>query len=440
MKRRPLILIAMMAMSMTSFSQVYEVPYLETTGTLVRWWRDSTMVVYVDSLSESRGFLLYTQGQPVAKFASLPASEVVHDMRIVGDEVYFCGTKWGQAMVGSFHITNVFAGTDPIHSTTFSGEPSLSLSTIDFKRLEVFQYYGVKVMALVGETMMSGVPNTTVASVYQMGGFWYLNYLYNKDTVVRYTDITCLDDMVVAVGTRADHRGCCFRAFGKVPMFPSVPSVTPHVATEILTNERAVEKVLARDLGDNHMALAYHGEVGKPNTWLHDIRMSPATGLPIAMPNSFYLLPTSGYPYSAGWDIKELSFRNSLLYIQEEGAHLGLGMQSWLHEWDPHSALPQFKSWSFASTSLYSSDIEGVGDRPITSGTTFNGTLELRGAITGPANMPARCNYAQMAYIKDYSIGFGSVDVVDDVLYEPQQDAVHHPVIRCVNVNTLCVR
>ena len=81
-----------------------------------------------------------------------------------------------------------------------------------------------------------------------------------------------------------------------------------------------------------------------------------------------------------------------------------------------------------------------MGDRPITSGTTFNGTLELRGAITGPANMPDRCNYAQMAYIKDYSIGFGSVDVVDDVLYEPQQDAVHHPVISYVNVNTLCVR
>ncbi len=434
-----MILIAMMAVSMTSFSQVYEVPYLETTGTLVRWWRDSTMVVYVDSLGESRGFLLYTQGQPVAQFASLPNSVVVHDMRIVEDNAYFCGTKLGVAVVGSFQITNVFAGIEPIHYCAFFGDPSLLLATEDFKRLEVFQYYGMKVMALVGETMMGSVPSTTVASVYQAGGWWYMNYLYNKDTVVRYTDISCLDDMVVAVGTRADHRGCCFRSFYRTPSFPYNPIVTPAEATEIIASERAVEKVLVRQISDNRMAVSYHGGENSPNTWLHDITMSPVTGQPTAVPMSFWLPPTPSYTYGMGWDLQELACRGGKVYILEKGAHAGQGIQSWIQEWDPVTALPVFRSWKFTSTQLHSADVEGVGGRPVTSGEAASAMLEIRGAIDSFGGLN-ECNTQQQTEVTKDLVGYGSVYVVDDVLYEPQKDAVHYPVIRYVNVNTLCVR
>lgn len=434
MKHNLLIFSCLLLSCLSLRAQVYEVPFNLSMGSIVRWWSDSTVLVYIDSLGESSGFLLYTQGQPVAQFADIPSSVVVHDLRIEGDEAYFCGTKLGVAMTGCFNIPSLFFGGVPIHYTSFMADAFLTY--VDFKRLEVFPFLGLNYLALVGETMMGPIPNTTVASVVFTGTGWYRWNLYNKDTVVRYTDITCLDDMVVAVGTRADHQGCCIRTFLKTMNFPSNPFVVPTAATVVISGDPAVEKVFARQLTMNRMALAYHS--GKPNTWLHDITFSSITGLPVTTPSSFFFSPTSGYPYTAGWNLRELACRRGMLFLQEDAAHLGSGMQSWLLEWDPTLVMPQFICWSFLPTWLHSSDVEGIGDRPITSGETATTALELRGAINAPLSTPGRCNYAQLAIIKDSGIGLSSVEVIDDVLNGSAFDNLHYPNLRVIDVRPLC--
>ena len=268
MRHKGFILTALFLLSLGSAqAQVYEMPSFISNESVVRWWKDSTILVYTWQSSTLHGFLLYTKGQTAAQF--IDYSDAGARALYVGGSYsavdncgffYFCGNNGSQAAVGGFAIPSLPSG-GPVYHTWLPHIDVFDMDSVAFTRMELFEDSGLVCLALVGETKVGStvnMPNTTVATEFLIPGSmaWYGCLIYNKDSVVRYTDITCLDSVIVAVGTRADHIGCCYRPFEKSWHFPTNPLLT-NSAVEIISGSRALEKVLARKIAGDRMALAF---------------------------------------------------------------------------------------------------------------------------------------------------------------------------------------
>lgn len=367
-------------------AQVADVETMFPNVSHVRWWRQSTVLAYSETTGMQSDFVLYTRGVSPARCLPLPADIRVCDVRIKDDTAYFCGTRNGKGVTGLFSIDELSSGNDvTVHYAVIDTIDYPLLFPKAFTRMELFDSFGKTYWAVVADGETSSIlhtPVSTVASVRYSGTYWETRFSYNKDTVVRYTDITCLDSLIVGVGTRADRRGCCIRTFERKFDFPYHPA-PPNFAIELNTADHAAERVLARRIKGNRMAVAFHVDSVKPGTWLVDLTLQP-NGSPSLTPQGYYLPATAGCPYGAGWEMRELAGEGGSMYLLEEAAHQGTGMQSWLHKWQPLVDPAHIGSWTFLPSTILSADVEQNYDDPVTTGATDTATLELRyPVITG---------------------------------------------------------
>lgn len=167
MRHKGFILTALFLLSLGSAqAQVYEMPSFISNESVVRWWKDSTILVYTWQSSTLHGFLLYTKGQTAAQFIDLPGSIIVRYLQIMNDWVYFCGNNGSQAAVGGFAIPSLPSG-GPVYHTWLPHIDVFDMDSVAFTRMELFEDSGLVCLALVGETKVGStvnMPNTFLPS------------------------------------------------------------------------------------------------------------------------------------------------------------------------------------------------------------------------------------------------------------------------------------
>ncbi len=340
-------------------AQVREFNIGATDNSIVRTVDDTTLLIYTQPSAGDGYFLLYKTGAASALAFRLPVGWEVRDVRIYnGVDAYFCGTDGTRGLVGMFDIASAFSGTGAVNYTPCSGFLPVGFHPTDLKRLELYEY-GVNVcMAMAGDSEWDGIGNnTTVVSAYiDAVGNWRLAYYANKNHLMDFTDVACLDDVVVAVGTDIYGNGCYVKTFQKNERFPCWAYDQDHK----LGINFGVQKgeVLATHREGNTVVLAQYceGKVGYA-TALYEMELSPLTGLPVSPTIGTWLsLPPAYQPYGPSWRMLELDWYADSVWLLQKAEYAMAavsGVADWVmrvplaalsgtaHAWHPHQCNAQ---------------------------------------------------------------------------------------------------
>ena len=129
------------------------------------------------------------------------------------------------------------------------------------------------IIAAVGNTIIEPIPSyasSTVLSAFHPTGaaFWDCRLLYNKDALIRYSDIACLDDVIAAVGCDNNNTGCYVKMFPRISNFVEIGyALTPGQAWKVDAAPTA-GPVLAEEIRGNDFAAAQFSQL-KTSTVLH---------------------------------------------------------------------------------------------------------------------------------------------------------------------------
>lgn len=201
-----LIILSSFFFSTAASAQVTELHIGANLNSIVRNVDETTQLIYTEVSPTESYFVLYHEGHPTADVFRLPSNHSpfhIKDVRINEREAYFCGTADGMGMVGKFDIPDVFSGTGQV-DYGFLGFTSDNTVYVDsLCRLELYNA-GIRVcMAMVGVARYDGMTTSPVVSARLIGTSWKFYTDAQKDEY-RFTDISCLDDMIVASGTYQD--------------------------------------------------------------------------------------------------------------------------------------------------------------------------------------------------------------------------------------------
>lgn len=109
-------------------------------------------------------------------------------------------------LVGTFDIPSIFGGTGSVNYGLVGSTFSATNEPVDItclRRLELFHIGSQECMAMVGDASYSELTIHPVVSAYLAGGTWYYGSDLQKNDII-FTDITCLDQLIVATGTFMD--------------------------------------------------------------------------------------------------------------------------------------------------------------------------------------------------------------------------------------------
>ena len=124
------------------------------------------------------------------------------------------------------------------------------------------------------------LPNTTVMSAYwDASGNCSYHCFCNKDMSMSFTDVACLDEVIVAVGTDPQGEGCYMKTFERQDDFPVNP--IDHGKKISIDFERPMGDVLAEYKEGNTMVLSQYNKITSGiSTVLYRTEVSPTTGRP----------------------------------------------------------------------------------------------------------------------------------------------------------------
>jgi hypothetical protein len=241
---------------------------------------------------------------------------MVHDFRIYdGWEAYFCGTSGEMAVVGMFRIPSVFflgGGIRmwtiplPVYYPNYQYISGL-VWLRDLTRLSLYEVGGQVCMAMVGEAIfdpVSQIPKTVVVSSYFDGAQWNLYVDASKPyNFIRFTDIECLDDVIVAVGTDVNNSGCYMKTYKKMLDFPGKPC-TAGAGFRIPFKNPVGKALVAKYLG-NEAAIAHYDASG--STVMHRVAFDATGAIPTMTAATWQSSPSSVYGYSADWKMFEMA-------------------------------------------------------------------------------------------------------------------------------------
>lgn len=410
MKRIFLIIFSLL-FSWTVTAQVREVQIAANVNSIVRQLDDTTVLMYAEGGAPSVGsFLLYEDGDVSAQVLTLPTYMHVRDMRIWDKQyAYFCGyIDWigssTLAMVGCFDIAATSGGAGNIDWAYFSSSsPSSCPEPTAMRRLELFETGDTVCMAMVGDAIFGGDSITTVMSAHKTGSSsWMASVLIHKGDY-KFTDLTVLRHLVVAVGTYAADTGCIVEPFRRTLYFPAQP-LDPYWAHRFDFGSPVGEVLVAQEHGDIAV-MAHYDQADGLRTVLQRTAFDTTTGVPTVL-QALVVPPASTETYDAGKRLWELTVAGGDSYLLQRGCY-----PAWpgINDWRIKVSLPWSASvdgWRLFWEKAYSLDVTSA--RWVT-------TRENQLRLQGPQWMPG----TEECYKHETISGTITFSVVQKPYFEP---------------------
>ena len=366
---------------LAAWAQVAEVSGVPSKKEIVRSLDGRYSIVYSNDAGLNCFVLDDPYTQPL-RF-SLPATMLVNDIEVDGDNVFFCGSMGPHGMVGYFDWRKVFWYNDRVYFTVCNSNYSSEGHYIHIDNYTRMDYFyditsGRHVLALVGNSVVDDylllnrtvVAAASTTTLYPPSS-WAFRYLYNKDGKITYTDIAALDRSVVAVGHH-DGRGCFLRTFKKGYDFPSYPYDTAFATEIILDGVSAVGPSLVEGIAPDVVSVVHQGT--GTTTVGHRLFVNPATGVVSAAADSYYFTTMSTV---SSFDLFDLRF-NNILYLLEDADHLAVGAKSrWLDMLPTTTSPATIDSHRLLIGSQTSIDVSWQFFKPITAGSSPSGLLSM---------------------------------------------------------------
>ena len=241
MKRSFALIVTLLLSTAIAAAQVQEFQIGAQQNSIIRTVDDEHVLIYTQNADNQKYFLLCKRGSNTAQAFQVPNLWEVRDVRIHnGSDAYFCGTNGVVGMVGMFNINSLFSGTEPLNYSFFSWSPAGYVLPTDLKRLKLYEVGGRVNMAMTGSSLWNIaalVPNTTVVSACLNGGGWDVVSYINKDMEMAFTDVACLESVIVAVGTDSNGEERHLITFEKTTGFPQFPTDCPSPASKAATRK-----------------------------------------------------------------------------------------------------------------------------------------------------------------------------------------------------------
>ena len=440
MKQKIVLIVSMMLCTALSVAQVREFQIGAPKNSIVRSVNDEYQLIYTENSSSEAYFILYQNGSSSAKAFKLPKGWQIRDVRIWNDaKAYFCGTEIGSGhdgLVGMFDIFAVFTGGGIVNYAVSMGNiPNGYVCLHDMKRLDLFEARGPSGdtvnMAMVGISTFFD-PGTTagtcIASAWFDGANWHLNVFFNKGYEFIYTDIACLDDVVVATATDQGGQGCYVRAYHAISDFLSyqcMPSTLYGI--DFLSPEG---EVLISHINGNRAAVAHYDNspgLGV-STVLHEVKINPSTGEPQAVIPTWITTPASSIPFSSSWNLLELDVDKyeSPYLLQKADYTTGVltGIQDWMLQFQLQYSPYAAQAWHPDLCKSQSLDIEKRYSLPVLSGCgTYLDVYEATwNSLTPPCAIysPVLTNYTTALRKSYFTDGSSEERVQSNVVFLPE--------------------
>ena len=369
MKYKLLLFIALFLCPQFVEAQVREFSLNAAANSIVRTVDDDLLLIYSEENPSASGiFALYRVGDPTALYFEFVCGFHVKDFQVWEKEgVYVCGVNdIGGGMVAFFKIGGAFYGGTPIYYTVC---PSASddITLKEQTRLDLFRSSDSVCMAMVGSaSFFSSFDYTTVTSVYFDGMVWHFDILENKVVDMRFTDIVCLDTLVVASGTMPNGRDCCFKTFRLSSQFPSHP--LPSNSYYKVDYQRPVGDVLAAKVDFRTVALV-HFDSGdhRASTVLHNVGLHGNTGIPHPWVDTWQTTLPSNYDYDTSWKMRELAcFEDTAVILQKADypSFSSAAPIDWLLKIKMVSTTTSFDAWHPTYIQQKSMDLDKTTSQP----------------------------------------------------------------------------
>ena len=360
MKRFIILIFTVLIYSVPSVAQVRKFQIGARDNSIIRSVDDEHVLIYTQPVVDSGYFILYKRSDNTALAISLPIKWEIRDVRIHnGDEAYFCGTDGSRGLIGMFDIPQFFFGNVGINYTTFGWSWLGYVWPTDLKRLDLYEDGTQVHMAMTGSSIWHirhQLPATTVMSAYFDGSNWNWVGYPNKDLYMQFTDVACLDDIIVAVGTDRDGTGCYMKTFEKLPEFPKYPLDINHM-TELNYDDPQGTVLVTHRLDNTAILSQFNRGTSGIGTVFHQVPFSPSSGLPtMTLIDTWRSSPPATLPFGSMWQMLELNWDvdNAWLLQKAEYAVSPVsGIADWLlkvpvgapsvigQRWNPHQCNAQ---------------------------------------------------------------------------------------------------
>ncbi len=350
MKRIVLIFFLLVA-TLATYAQVREFPIGALQNSIVRTVDEDTVLIYTQPAADTGYFLLYRQDDATALAFRMPHWVHVRDVRIFdGRRAYFCGYSDAyastprQGVVGCFDLLDFQAGLVSLNYGIIQWTaPSAWMYPADLQRLALFTAGDTVCMAMAGQCLgdfYNHMDIPSVASAWFDGTGWQVRTLTYKGDPVRFTDIACLDNFIVATGHGVSDSSCYVKTFHPVRDFPGHPCVAGY-AHRVSYSTAKGDPLVARYAGDTAVVAAFVEEDGV-RTVLHRLEMDNM-GRP--MPVDTWITDSgAAAPYGSGWRQRELAVGHGQVWLLQQSNH-PVQQNASIRDWLLRVAYPAAGVW-----------------------------------------------------------------------------------------------
>lgn len=387
MKNRLLSIILMIFPPIISGAQqVWKVPGAGVKDAIVRSVNDSLTLLYASNVGVADRFLVY-DGSPTISSFKTPVGLVVHDVVVLDGVAYFCGEIGGHGVVGFFDVVDAYVNgiADMNYADLSSASGSvMCLDALSLSRLDVFNVGSMVFIAAVGTSTigcLNQYSSSIILSAFLPTGSsnWDCQYYFSKDPWLCFSDIACLDDLVVVAGIGANGGDCYLKAFHRAPHFVRwICSLTPGFAWKVDAVPSTGPVLLKRIKSDIFVA----SQFGKSrvSTVLHRLEVSTAGSLYVFDSTSITSpspLDYPGYP----WELHDMAYdaQSESIHLLEKSdpAITPNGFESWLFRFPLSASSAPIDATLLTEGDQYSLDVSAGTLIPVTTGQASTGELDF---------------------------------------------------------------
>lgn len=350
----------MLAMIQSPSAQITEFNINSIRNSIVRAVNDDTQLIYTEISPIESYFLLYQDGAPIARAFRLPSTPLlqVFDFRIIDENVYFCGTvKLGavsltEGLVGMFNIPSVFYGSGSVNYGVLGATSGNEMTVRSLRRMDLFKDSGNDCLAMVGDADFDSMSTHPVVSAYFNGTGWNFWTDIQKD-YPRFTDIACLDNLIVAAGTLLEDSLCFVKTFRHTYDFPAQECNPYNI--HYFTFGAAKGNVLITKETANTAMLAYFDVSSGTGTVLQRTPFDILTGSPLPSCSAHVTTLAFPSPYGSGQKMLELSVVGADIYLLQRAQYSAFGILDW--RLGTQFPSPVFDAWYSLNGRQYSMDV-----------------------------------------------------------------------------------
>lgn len=266
-------------------AQEYEYDNIDPQKVIVRTYHDSCQILYAEQNNSTNFLILRTP--TVNKIFKLPYGMKINDMEVYSSAVGFCGSYNGKGTAGLFHALDVFDGTDGllyftctspcIFQQQYYNDTYIKIKEflkVDINYTSTNGYYLAMIASAYLDTNDHYLTNIVASAHFISSNQWRIECLYEEGQPIIYSDIKCLDNVIVASGTTSDSGNLAIKTFQKTTEFLQYP-LTPGFSQKVCEYFGPSPSTLTTQIKDNIAAFAIHTYKG---THIHRLSINPTTG------------------------------------------------------------------------------------------------------------------------------------------------------------------